>query len=883
MPARDAILSALAQNGALRLQCDSALISSIDGLSHQVVAEANSSSSLCGAQPEPSPAHQAERESYLEHQLAQSVRVFTDAAPPLPDTPNVTANSTRHLIRNLHALKHSQNKVNHHSPCDTTSYAAVPIRNATGQLLGCYCVTDWQTRDDFFSENTYTILADIASAIAQYFDQHHLQNNHHSRSIDQSSLRRHASRSESATSGRSLSQATSCDVGTPLTTPSEAPEFPFPTRLPRLSVSKSSSKHQSTAASRRSLSPTDLQPSDHSTVSAEEATKSDFVSSLSHELRSPLHGCLAAVELLQETTLDRSQRDLLAMVQACSSTLLYTLNHLLDYSKVNDLENLGHQSPSGTNVSRTSSSQNKFGEASNDFLCRVAQDVVEGVFFGHTMQQAAYNKMQESPPSNHAESRLDPALLLDSAGGSTSATVPDTVDGVAVFLYMDSSAAWFSMVSAGAWKRLIMNLFGNSLKFCSDGYIEVTLKLVPDQSDLTKRMAHLTVHDTGLGMSEDFLKRGLYEPFVQENHLIAGTGLGLNIVKRIIDEMQGAIHVKSTLGSGTQFDVLVPVVEPEAHSDHLGPVLDGGQILDPSGLLLGLTICLLSSTTVSSEKSVSRTSLVHSYVKDIADNWYHMKVTSADMAADLEANFYIAEASDFTTHARSNVHTSQAALKQRTILVGTPSQLTQAKRVFTGNFLALTYPLGPRALARALYAALERPEDLDYPPLSTSITKITPDRMEIDTILPQPDLSIDCTEGINTKSPTKQHLLLVDDNAINLKLLSTFIKKLNLPAKTAVDGADALAKYKAMSATSAFTTILMDISMPKMNGFESSRAIREFEDENGLPRAKIIALTALSSEASRREAETSGIDDFQMKPVSLKTLKGLFPEAAASA
>ncbi|THW71804.1 hypothetical protein D6D19_07065 [Aureobasidium pullulans] len=135
------------------------------------------------------------------------------------------------------------------------------------------------------------------------------------------------------------------------------------------------------------------------------------------------------------------------------------------------------------------------------------------------------------------------------------------------------------------------------------------------------------------------------------------------------------------------------------------------------------------------------------------------------------------------------------------------------------------------------------PENLDYPPPSTSITMIMPDRMEIDTTISQPEPLIDATEEMTIEDRAEQHLLLVDDNVINLKLLSTFIKNLNLPAKTAVDGA----KYKATSATSAFTTILMHISMPKMNGFKSSRAICELEVENSLPRAQIIALTALSS------------------------------------
>ncbi|THX09823.1 hypothetical protein D6D18_01171 [Aureobasidium pullulans] len=690
-------------------------------------------------------------------------------------------------------------------------------------------------RADFSSEQTYTVLADIACAIAQYFGQQATSSSNKRGRCDGQGLDATSSLSPDS-SERSLYTGSSCDDTTPLTTPIEAPEFTFDLHMP----DKPHFSRSSTATS----------PPTKSLASLDQAAKSDFVSSLSHELRSPLHGCLAAAELLRETTLDATQTDLVTMIQACSSTLLYTLNHVLDFSKINDSEAAKDGRRRASDISPSKASQNIFGQTSEDYLCRLVQDTVEGVSFGHSMQKAAYMKNLATPLSDHNEHHLNPAMLLDETVDKTSSTRSHSTDGVAIFL---------------------------------SGHVEVTLKMIPDPENPQKRMAHLMVLDTGIGMGEEFSKHGIYQPFVQENPLVDGTGIGLHIVKRIVDDMQGTIQVQSTLGSGTRFDVTIPIVESNTPSSETP--LDGGQILDPPGILRDRTICLLSPTQDSNgHADRRRTPLVHSYVRRIAEEWYHMRVIDADMSAEVEADVYVAEASDFVMHARTNDQLSRVDSRQhRTILVGTPSQLAQVGHEFSGNVVELSYPLGPRALVRALYAAFKRPEYVDYPSVQSGITNITPDYMDVDHVNPPSNDPPIAKEDDTSNGTSEQHLLLVDDNAINLKLLSTFVKKLSFNAETAIDGQDALTEYKSWSKKHAFTTILMDISMPKMNGFESSKAIREFEVENGLQPAKIIALTALSSEASRREAEASGIDDFQMKPVSLKTLKGLFPEAAASA
>lgn len=263
-----------------------------------------------------------------------------------------------------------------------------------------------------------------------------------------------------------------------------------------------------------------------------------------------------------------AQSDLLGTMETCASTLLCTMNHLLDFSKINDLDRaqVHGRRKSSMNAAQGSPLE-RFGQTSEDYLCRVVQDIVDGVAFGHDREQAAHDKdMTGDRQSSKVRFDIEEELVI--------------TDDVAVFLFMESHAAWFSMFSAGAWKRLVMNLFGNALKFCSSGHIEVTLELMPDPKAPNRKMAHLMVRDTGIGMSEEFIKHSLARPFAQANSLISETGLGLSIVKRIVDDMQGVINIESTLGTGSQFDVFVPVLDRE--SIPKGVTLDGGQVLDPN-------------------------------------------------------------------------------------------------------------------------------------------------------------------------------------------------------------------------------------------------------------------------------------------------------------
>ena len=120
-------------------------------------------------------------------------------------------------------------------------------------------------------------------------------------------------------------------------------------------------------------------------------------------------------------------------------------------------------------------------------------------------------------------------------------------------------------------------------------------------------------------------------------------------------------------------------------------------------------------------------------------------------------------------------------------------------------------------------------------------------------------------------------LLLVDDNKVNLQLLTMYAKKRGYPYLSATDGQMAVNAYQqshedSQNGDSPATVVLMDINMPIMDGYEATQHIRTYEKKHSLAPATIIALTALGSEAAYQEAFGSGCDMFLTKPVKLKDL-----------
>jgi CheY-like chemotaxis protein len=137
-------------------------------------------------------------------------------------------------------------------------------------------------------------------------------------------------------------------------------------------------------------------------------------------------------------------------------------------------------------------------------------------------------------------------------------------------------------------------------------------------------------------------------------------------------------------------------------------------------------------------------------------------------------------------------------------------------------------------------------------------------------------------ETAKEEAPPEPEFLLVEDNSINLDILSIYMKKLGRAYHTAVNGSLAVEAYKENPNHCKY--IFMDVSMPVMDGFEATRCIRAYEREHQLKPCVIFALTGLASESAQQEAFGSGVDLFLTKPVKLKELgmilrsRGLLPE-----
>jgi CheY-like chemotaxis protein len=133
-------------------------------------------------------------------------------------------------------------------------------------------------------------------------------------------------------------------------------------------------------------------------------------------------------------------------------------------------------------------------------------------------------------------------------------------------------------------------------------------------------------------------------------------------------------------------------------------------------------------------------------------------------------------------------------------------------------------------------------------------------------------------QALSLSPATPVNVLVVDDNHINLRLLLTYLSRRNI---TNLDSAEngKMAVEAVEKRMDGYDIIFMDISMPVMNGFEATRAIRSLENERDERRpATIIALTGLSSARDETEAMTSGVDLFLTKPVSLKEVSRLLDE-----
>ncbi len=222
--------------------------------------------------------------------------------------------------------------------------------------------------------------------------------------------------------------------------------------------------------------------------------KEELFTNVSHELRTPLHGILGMSHLLENTDLDKIQKNYVDITKGSANNLLVIINDILSLSQINAGKAKLLQEPFSTN--------------------KFFNDLVGILDF--KAKKKDLNLIFVKPPN-----------------------FPKFIEGDRTRLY-----------------QILLNLLNNALKFTNKGHVSLNVFILKQTKETID--VQFDVADTGIGMEKEKFA-SIFESFTQvhqdTNHIYEGAGLGLNIVKKLLNLMGGSIEVDSTPNKGTTFSV----------------------------------------------------------------------------------------------------------------------------------------------------------------------------------------------------------------------------------------------------------------------------------------------------------------------------------------
>jgi signal transduction histidine kinase len=363
--------------------------------------------------------------------------------------------------------------------------------------------------------------------------------------------------------------------------------------------------------------------------------------------RSPLHGIMGGVTFLQSTSLDAFQTSMAHSIEISGKTLLDTLNHIMDYSKITEMNGSGRShikmlSPTSVRVSsrslRTKAVEHIAVLSSTFDLSVITEEVVEAVFASQSYR-IVQNRLNDDQSTETFV-----AYTGQGAPGLSGFNHQSNRKFVLVILDIPQGKDWNFSMPVGAYRRIVMNLFGNALKYTETGYIKVSLKKTTKHGGTGETKLEFSVLDTGIGMSEEYLANHLFSAFSQENSFSSGVGLGLNIVRQITESLSGNIDLRSNVNIGTEISVSLslPIPETPVKQDERRTAL--ARIRNR---MKGRSICILNNAAVpgtvpSLSPRDSGPNILGSTLASTLERWLGMSaVTTNDMNYEHGADIVI--------------------------------------------------------------------------------------------------------------------------------------------------------------------------------------------------------------------------------------------------
>lgn len=228
--------------------------------------------------------------------------------------------------------------------------------------------------------------------------------------------------------------------------------------------------------------------------------KDVFLANMSHEIRTPMNAILGMGKQMERTVMDGQQQFYLSAINSAAANLLVIINDVLDFSKI---------------------------EAGKMSLENIGFEM-----------EAIVNKALQ--------------LISHKAEGK----------GLQLSAVIDPDIAPVLIGDPHRINQVLINLLSNSVKFTEKGSLDIHCSVTED--DNTRQIIQIEVKDTGIGMSEDFQKY-LFDKFMQEDDkdgkMYSGTGLGMSIVKELVELMNGTINVESKKNIGTTIHITIPFIK----------------------------------------------------------------------------------------------------------------------------------------------------------------------------------------------------------------------------------------------------------------------------------------------------------------------------------
>lgn len=379
------------------------------------------------------------------------------------------------------------------------------------------------------------------------------------------------------------------------------------------------------------------------------------------------------------------------------------------------------------------------------------------------------------------------------------------------------------------FKQVLSNLISNAIKFSEQGNILVQVSTIAQQE--THLMLKISITDQGIGLTHE-QQKDLFKPFSQTDASSSreqgGTGLGLAICKGLVERMHGEIGVESEPDKGSTFWFTARLgIDKKQLLQYTLPNLEQHRAL----------ICSNNPTSLAQLQSLlTEWNMRQDAIAEIHDIFPSIRKAHKTDPFDVLILDIAADERKIPSTLLNNI-TEQLADEFGCIVIACCTPAHQRMFRDNGNNLKTNFinkPVGYEALLKLICEKLnislfDAHHEQNNPP----------------------------TQNLPTTS-----VLLVDDNPANLQLASELLRGLNTQVVQASNGLQAIDACKMQK----FDVIFMDIQMPGMDGFQTTKHIRELETDSS--RTPIIALTAHSLTEQKAELLIAGMDDCISKPVS---------------